>query len=158
MAVMGRVRGNRVHLRKHVSPTRPNIQAIQPLLYVTMGRSVPLEDGMGSECSTILSLASLGTLTFPPRIRLYSTKTLKPLGTLNYHKDGCQTVIFARLMHPTAFSANVGEEPSIANDDGSDEDEMNEEEKMARTRWVVGGGKDHRVSMWTLMSFNNSRT
>ena len=107
---------------------------------------------------SILGDIGMFLLTFPPRIRLYSTKTLKPLGTLNYHKDGCQTVIFARPLHHTALSADVGEEPSIANDDGSDEDEMNEEEKMARTRWVVGGGKDHRITIWSLMSFNKSRT
>jgi hypothetical protein len=106
----------------------------------------------------ILGDIAMLPLTFPPRIRLYSTKTLKPLGTLKYHKDGCQTVIFARLLHHSALSADVGEQPSIVNDDGSDEDEMNEEDKMARTRWVVGGGKDHRVSIWALMSFDNSRT
>ena len=93
---------------------------------------------------------------------MYSTKTLKPLGTLNYHKDGCQAVIFARSLHHIALSADVlvdvAEEPTSVASGGSDEDEMDEEEKMARTRWLVGGGKDHRVSIWTLMSFTNSGT
>lgn len=36
------------------------------------------------------------------------------------------------------------------------EDEMGEERKMQRCRWLVSGGKDHRVAIWVLMSFENS--
>ena len=93
-------------------------------------------------------------MLFLPRIRLYSTKTLKPLGTLDYHKGGCQTVIFARSLQQTALVSNVGQE--LTSDDSEDEDEMNEEEKRTRTRWLVGGGKDHRVSIWVLITFGSS--
>jgi ASTRA-associated protein 1 len=55
--------------------------------------------------------------------------------------------------------ADVRTERAVAGGEESDEeDEMNEEEKKARTRWLVGGGKDHRVSIWALMSFENSGT
>jgi len=75
-------------------------------------------------------------------IRLYGTRTLKPLGTLKYHKAGCQAVEFAR---------------SCATDEDEDEDEdeeMSREDEMNRARWLVGAGKDHRVSIWALMNFD----
>lgn len=82
------------------------------------------------------------------RIRLYSTKTLKPLGTLGYHKDGCQAVAFASTQ---ALQAK-GVCESSQDEDDSDE-EMGNNEKEARSRWLVGAGKDSRVSIWTLISF-----
>ncbi|KAJ6513389.1 WD40-repeat-containing domain protein [Mycena sanguinolenta] len=75
------------------------------------------------------------------RIRLYSTKNLKPLGTLRYHKSGCQAVEFARPMDATA----------------EDEDEdMTMDELEARGRWLAAGAKDHRVSLWELISFEKA--
>ncbi|KAJ7170586.1 WD-40 repeat-containing protein [Mycena crocata] len=76
------------------------------------------------------------------RIRLYSTKNLKPLGTLRYHKNGCQAVEFAR-------SVDVAVTP----DEGSDDDELGAGEREARARWLAAGAKDHRVSLWALISF-----
>lgn len=77
------------------------------------------------------------------RIRLYSTRTLKPLGTLQYHKNGCQSVAFAR-----SLDVPVVEEM---------DEEMSEEEKEERSRWLIGGGKDGRVSIWVLMNFEKPR-
>lgn len=93
------------------------------------------------------------------RIRLYSIKTFKPLGTLDYHKDGVQALTFARTTpapsHPlpcsgvTPASAGVGE-----NDEDVDEDdEFSNSEVEARKRWLVAGGKDGRISIWELMDF-----
>ncbi|KAJ7352641.1 WD-40 repeat-containing protein [Mycena albidolilacea] len=81
------------------------------------------------------------------RIRLYSTKNLKPLGTLRYHKSGCQAVEFARPVH-----ADVTTHPKGDEDDDEDE-EMTSEELEARGRWLAAGAKDHRVSLWALISF-----
>jgi len=92
------------------------------------------------------------------KIRLYSTKTLKPLGTLNYHKDGCQIVVFARSLPHTASPADAGKSVLSDDEESDDEEEMNERERKARTRWLASGGKDHRVSIWSLMSFDNSGT
>ncbi|KAF8625568.1 hypothetical protein AX15_005330 [Amanita polypyramis BW_CC] len=78
------------------------------------------------------------------RIRLYSTKSFKPLGTLRYHKMACQTVEFTRTSYYPGTNA-VNEE-----EDG-DEDEKDKEK---RSRWFVCGGKDHRVSIWELMDFS----
>ncbi|KAL1949317.1 hypothetical protein VTO73DRAFT_8198 [Trametes versicolor] len=77
------------------------------------------------------------------RVRLYSTKSFKPLGTLGYHKKNCQSIAFARAQPAPAVDA--GDEVS--------DDEMTEQEKTDRTRWLVSGGQDSRVAIWSLINF-----
>lgn len=77
------------------------------------------------------------------RVRLYSTKSFKPLGTLAYHKKNCQSIAFARAQ--PAPAADAGDEES--------DDEMTEQEKIDRTRWLVSGGQDSRVAIWSLINF-----
>ncbi|KAG6331402.1 hypothetical protein ID866_7688 [Astraeus odoratus] len=79
------------------------------------------------------------------RVRLYSTKSFKALGTLVYHKQGCQAVTFA--------SFSDGSLPSKEEDE---EDEMTLGEKRQRSRWLITSGKDARVSIWALMSFEKT--
>ena len=85
-------------------------------------------------------LTALDSLLF--RTRLYSTKSFKPLGTLKYHKDGCQALSFA-----TTVSANSGSEQ---------EDDDDDNDKLKRCRWLVSGAKDKRVAIWELISFERS--
>ena len=83
-------------------------------------------------------------LTKLVRVRLYSTRTLKALGTLDYHKKSCQAVAFARYLHERAGPLENEEDT---------EDEMSEQERADRRRWLVAGSQDNRVSMWSLISF-----
>ncbi|KAK0208026.1 WD-40 repeat-containing protein [Desarmillaria ectypa] len=78
------------------------------------------------------------------RIRLYSTKSFKPLGTLKYHKNGCQAVVFARTL--SVYQA----------DEDEDEDGMSKQEREERSRWLIGGAKDKLVTIWSLMTFNRT--
>lgn len=82
------------------------------------------------------------------RVRLYSTKTLKPLGTLEYHKKGCQAVAFAHYQYE--------EPPQVVGDDDDQEDEMSEDERADRRRWLAVGNQDSRVSVWSLISFEKT--
>ena len=77
------------------------------------------------------------------RVRLFSTKTLKTLGTLEYHKKSIQALIFARDIS------------AIVNEDDS-EDEMTTEEKVERSRWLIVGSQDNRASVWPLISFEKT--
>ncbi|KAG5635284.1 hypothetical protein H0H81_011822 [Sphagnurus paluster] len=78
-------------------------------------------------------------------IRLYATHTTKSLGTLKYHKTQCQAVEFAQ------------DQADATEDAEEDEDEgMGSVEKAERARWLVGGGKDNRVSIWSLITFNKN--
>ncbi|KAI0635762.1 WD-40 repeat-containing protein [Trametes polyzona] len=83
------------------------------------------------------------------RVRLYSTKSFKPLGTLAYHKKNCQCVAFA---HPRPVAAPAPTEVS----EEEDEDDMTEEERAERTRWLVSGGQDSRVAIWSLIDFSKT--
>ncbi|EKM78695.1 hypothetical protein AGABI1DRAFT_100733 [Agaricus bisporus var. burnettii JB137-S8] len=79
-------------------------------------------------------------------IRLYSTRTMKPLGTLKYHKSSCQTIEFARFLGVS--------QPAAEPEDDTSSDEWTQEEKTERDRWLTAGGKDCRVSIWSLISFS----
>lgn len=87
-------------------------------------------------------------LTRSSRTRLYSTRSMKSLGTLEYHKQSCQAVTFARRHAPT-----VAESSAITDET---DDDMDEEEKAERGRWLAAGSQDQRVSLWTLMDFGGS--
>lgn len=82
------------------------------------------------------------------RIRLYSTKTLKPLGTLAYHKEGCQAVAFA--------SSLLEHVAPVKSEEDTDDEEMDIVEKEVRSRWLVAAGKDSRVSIWEMISFRDN--
>ncbi|KAH6913058.1 WD-40 repeat-containing protein [Coprinopsis sp. MPI-PUGE-AT-0042] len=79
-------------------------------------------------------------------IRLFSTKSFKPLGTLKYHKASVQAMAFARpLIEPG------GEGNGLRKED--DEDDFDTADKANRARWLIAGSKDNRVSIWSLMDF-----
>ncbi|KAG2130863.1 WD40-repeat-containing domain protein [Suillus clintonianus] len=89
------------------------------------------------------------------KVRLYSTKTFKLLGTLAHHKQGCQAVIFVCPVDPPLD--NVSLHRDLRKDDSSgDEDEMTVEEKHARARWLIAGSADAKVSIWALMNFEKT--
>jgi hypothetical protein len=89
-------------------------------------------------------------LLTPNSIRLYSTRTVKSLGTLQYHKAACQAVAFAHLPIPVPF-----DQQDLTGTSGEEEEEdFTSRDREDRTRWLFGGGKDNRVSVWALMDFN----
>ena len=91
-------------------------------------------------------ISSIGLLTLNCRIRLYSTKSFKPLGILKYHKQSVQCLEFARALTLTT-------DAPLESADGDDEDEMTTREKSERSRWLLAGSKDCRASVWLLIDF-----
>lgn len=79
------------------------------------------------------------------QIQLYATRTLKPLGSLKYHKSGCQCVEFARRISYAVTS----------DDEHESDDELDRADKLGRARWLAAGGKEQRVSVWELMNFES---
>lgn len=75
-------------------------------------------------------------------VRLFSTRTLKPLGTLHYHRDTCHTVAFAQY-----------EESTKGTHGDDDDDDEGWESVAGRARWLATGGTDARVAVWELMDF-----
>lgn len=74
------------------------------------------------------------------RVRLYSAKTFKYLGTLAHHKQGCNAIAWA-------YSANNLEVTT------EDMDSFERDEMELRSRWLVSGGKDGRIAIWQLVNF-----
>lgn len=122
---------------------------------VMMGVCAQSEAGMagGSRSSTMDGItvpqALLGS-----RVRLYSTKSLKPLGTLVYHKENCHALAFAS----TYRGRTTDRDFRNVLDGDEDDDDMTDEEKRQRGRWLIAAGQDNRVSIWGLMSFEKGTT
>ncbi|KAG1821183.1 WD-40 repeat-containing protein [Suillus subaureus] len=85
------------------------------------------------------------------KVRLYSTKTLKLLGTLVHHKQGCQAVTFASHTDCVPLCGDLKED-----DFSDDDDEITVEEKHARGRWLIAGSTDAKVSIWALINFEKA--
>ncbi|KAG8967777.1 ASTRA complex subunit [Tulasnella sp. 419] len=84
------------------------------------------------------------------KIRLYSTKSLKGLGTLIYHKGACNALAFA---HSNGNDTERGNYPSLRYNK-----EEKEEGNNVISRWLAAGGMDHRVTLWELMSFERGES
>lgn len=132
-------RANRI-LMRDVLCIALNILGMPHLLSAMMDGYVPLAVGTASTCE---NLVMRRYSHWWDRIRLYSTKNLKPLGTLVYHKLSCQATEFARTTN-TAIG-------------GPKDDDFDEAETAERGRWLIAGNKDNRISIWSLMSFEKSK-
>ncbi|KAG8756237.1 ASTRA complex subunit [Serendipita sp. 396] len=77
------------------------------------------------------------------KVQLYSTKSFKSLGTLTYHKDGCYALAFAQVIRP---------------EDVQGDDDMDPDEIVSRGWWLGSGGKDTRICIWPLKSFERGET
>jgi hypothetical protein len=125
---------------------------------------VPSADGMARELPFSMPLwyrRRVVVLTripaWPRSVRLYSTKSFKPLGRLDYHRDTCHVVAF-----PTLRSANEKSSSAAAGtSDGLEDDESDLDDDGMTTgaagpvmeRWLASGGLDGRVAVWALMDF-----
>ena len=98
------------------------------------------------------------SITVSRRVRLYSTKTLKSLGTLDFHKKNTQALAFAHSAPIqntfTSGSSEQGNETLSEDQDG--DEELTEADKVARGRWLAAGSQDCRVSIWPLISFEKA--
>jgi WD40 repeat protein len=91
------------------------------------------------------------------RIRLFSASTGKPLGELSYHRESVHILAFAntRALKDFGLGAEGNEVESTIEigEEGSDSEQADESAEF-RERWLVSGGKDRRVALWSLMDFD----
>lgn len=129
-----------------------------PLPSVVTGVYAQSGVGMAGESrSSVMDGITVSQVLSGSSVRLYSTKSFKPLGTLVYHKENCHALAFASTYGRRTIdrdSSNV----SDGSDDDDNEDDMTDEEKRRRGRWLIATGKDNRVSIWGLMSFEKGTT
>ena len=75
------------------------------------------------------------------RIRLFSTKSFKSLGKLEYHSEAAYAVTFAN------------KRPNATDREDDSEDGWEPKDSQRRERWLVSTGKEGRVAFWELLSF-----
>lgn len=79
------------------------------------------------------------------RIRLFSAATLKPLGTLAYHRESVQALAWGNVEHappPRDCTAALGD-----SDDESDDEETEAGDPQS---WLASGAKDRRIALWSV--------
>lgn len=76
------------------------------------------------------------------RARVYSTKTLKELAVLKWHKDGVYAVAFGSLSPvPDSAKAPTQKTGRVA---------QAREQKTRETHWLAAGAKDGKISLWDI--------
>ncbi|KAI4170494.1 MAG: hypothetical protein LQ348_007097 [Seirophora lacunosa] len=104
------------------------------------------------------------TAGWDSRVRVYSTKTVKELAVLKWHKVGCYTTAFADVVEPVTTKTEDGvavkEEEESTDDDGESiaakgllalsTVQQRRDTKAHTTHWLAVGSKDGKVSLWDI--------
>ena len=98
------------------------------------------------------------TAGWDARIRVYSTKTLKELAVLKWHKDGCYATAFAEVVgSPTTFDDTVAQTLEPAEEVDFTQQSLimrtvqqRRDEKAQSTHWLAVGSKDGKISLWDI--------
>ncbi|KAJ4366034.1 Astra associated protein 1 Asa1 [Ascochyta clinopodiicola] len=97
----------------------------------------------------------LATGGWDARVRIYSSKTLKEVAVLKWHKEGIYAVAFGEVLDTKDIRNSADD-----NGDGKESGEVSKketglsqlqrqrEEKMQVRHWVAAGAKDGKVSLW----------
>lgn len=103
------------------------------------------------------------------KIRLFSTKTLKSLGTLAHHREGCAVIAFpcaggsdrdGGAQAEGVEGAEVDKDADHASDGDSDSDSDEDDDQFSPQQvknWMASGGKDSKILLWKLMDFEKGR-
>ena len=85
------------------------------------------------------------------RVRIYSTKTLKEVAVLKWHKEGVYAVDFGEVLQEDDLDGHIqpGEQSEIAKrETGLSRLQRQREKRMQLKHFVVAGAKDGKVSLW----------
>jgi WD40 repeat protein len=82
------------------------------------------------------------TAGWDSKVRVYSTKSMKELAVLKWHKEGCYAVAFADI-----FEENEGEGTEVVKKMGVKEERL---WKAKTAHWIAVGSKDGKVSLWDI--------
>lgn len=97
----------------------------------------------------------LATGGWDSRVRIYSTKTLKEVAVLKWHKEGVYAAAFGKILDAMDLEHNTGNAQSQAADEevtiketGLSKLQRQREEKMQVKHWIAAGAKDGKISLW----------
>ena len=80
------------------------------------------------------------------RARVYSTKTMKELAVLKWHKEGCYALAFANVSETAITADDVETDGSLRKRDLTVSEQRTA--KARSTHWLAAGSKDGKVSLW----------
>lgn len=132
--------------RKIVQPSRP-----PPTSTVQIPYKVSNTKHAGQQS---LSVRSDGRLIvtggWDSRVRIYSTKTLKEVAVLKWHKEGVYAASFSEILEAGNLKCNSEEgcREVVRRETGLGKLQRQREEKMQIKHWVAAGAKDGKVSIW----------
>jgi WD40 repeat protein len=121
----------------------------------------------GQQSLTIRSDGKIfATAGWDGRIRVYSTKSMKEVAVLKWHKEGCYAVAFAEVLNDgIPINTKVATDISRVQNNETDLVKTNDgdgvstavktvkqrrEDKARETHWLAAGSKDGKVSLWDI--------
>jgi hypothetical protein len=121
----------------------------------------------GQQSLTIRSDGKIfATAGWDARIRVYSTKSMKEVAVLKWHKEGCYAVAFAETLSEALpiNAEGAGESSRVqssdmaltkTNDGGAVSTatrtvKQRREDKARETHWLAAGSKDGKISLWEI--------
>jgi len=92
------------------------------------------------------------------RVRVYSTKTLKEMAVLKWHKEGVYAVDFGVVLEAddvvrpeeASTADGAGNDNVVRKETGLSRLQRQREEQVQLKHWVVAGAKDGKVSLWEI--------
>ncbi|KAF2747766.1 WD40 repeat-like protein [Sporormia fimetaria CBS 119925] len=147
------------------SPSQPTANPPQPSISAVTKQAPHKTNDTKHAGQQSLRVRSDGRLLvtggWDSRIRIYSTKTLKEVAVLKWHKEGVYATAFGEILDTTESSQEVGsargevissEKTVVSKAPGSmtglSRLQRQRETRMQTKHWVVAGAKDGKVSLW----------
>jgi len=95
------------------------------------------------------------TAGWDSKARVYSTKSMKELAVLKWHKEGCYAVAFAEIVDSPSeqtaeTEASTSAEVATMKSELYKTVEQARNEKTRTTHWLAAGAKDGKVSLWDI--------
>ena len=86
-------------------------------------------------------------------IRLFSAASLKPLGTLSFHRETVHSLAFGKRAPPHEASSLEDAASTLEIGEDSDDEADGSDDSVPKERWLASGGKDKRIALWVLKDF-----
>lgn len=146
-------------LLSNVAPSSKAAQSIPPLSSppsIQVPSKVNNTKHAGQQSLSVRSDGRLlATGGWDSRVRIYSTKTLKEVAVLKWHKEGVYAVAFGKILDGMDLEHNIENAQSQAADgevtrkeSGLSKLQRQREEKMQVKHWIAAGAKDGKISLW----------
>ncbi|CAG8680683.1 11175_t:CDS:2, partial [Acaulospora colombiana] len=85
------------------------------------------------------------TAGWDTKIRIFSSNSLKPLAILSYHRESVYALAFSKV-----FEQEDEISKSKSKDKEADDGTVQEQLQQFTNHCLIGGGKDHRISLWEI--------